>query len=133
MSVRIEFIDGPLPPLAPQPGAAAGATLHFEGVIRPLEQDRPLLAMTYEAYRPMADTMLRDLAEEISRHFAIDDVFVQHSVGSVLAGERSFRLVITSPHRAPALQAMTMFIDRMKQDVPIWKRPQFADAPEACS
>ena len=46
MSVRIEFIEGPLPPLAPHALRGAGAVVQFEGVIRPLEEHRSLLAMT---------------------------------------------------------------------------------------
>ena len=81
----------------------------------------------------MADAMLRELAETMLTEHAIDSVIVQHSVGTVPVGERSFRLVIHSRHRAPALQAMSEFIDRMKRDVPIWKRPVYADVPESCS
>ena len=38
-------------------------------------------------------------------------------------GQTSFRLQVSAPHRQPALAAMAHFIDAMKRDVPIWKRP----------
>lgn len=136
MSVRVEIQQGPLAPLAPLAPdalAGAGAVAQFEGVVRPSEERRALAALEYEAYRPMAEEMLQALAEEAMAEFALSAVLVQHSVGSVAVGERSFRLLIAAEHRAPAMRAMASFIDRMKRDVPIWKRPVYAGAAEARS
>jgi len=131
MSVRVEIVPRPLDAAAPNPQSDAGAILQFEGVVRPTEDGRPLLALEYEAYRPMANNMLGDLARRVLEEHGLTAVTVEHSTGTVRVGERSFRLVIASPHRGPALNAMASFIDRMKQAVPIWKRPVFATAPEA--
>lgn len=133
MNLSIEFHDGPLEAMAPRTFEEAGAVVQFEGVIRPIEAGRTIVAMEYEAYRPMADDTLRAIAAQIGEEFAIDELHMQHSVGRVPVGERSFRLVIAARHREPALRAMAVFIDRMKRDAPIWKRPQFADAPQPCA
>jgi molybdopterin synthase catalytic subunit len=45
-----------------------------------------------------------------------------HSRGRVGVGEVSFVLEVAAPHRAETLTAVSDFIDRLKQDVPIWKR-----------
>jgi len=45
----------------------------------------------------------------------------------VAVGEVSFVLIVESAHRAEALAAMADFIDRLKQDVPIWKRAVWAE------
>ena len=47
---------------------------------------------------------------------------VAHSVGWVPVGECSFRLEVAAPHRQEAMLAMGEFINRLKQDVPIWKQ-----------
>ncbi|MCB9846716.1 MAG: molybdenum cofactor biosynthesis protein MoaE [Phycisphaeraceae bacterium] len=130
MSVRVEIVPRPLDAAAPDTRADAGAVVQFEGVVRPIEDGRPLLALEYEAYRPMADNMLRELARQVLEEHGLTAITVEHSTGTVHVGERSFRLVVASPHRAQALSAMASFIDRMKQDVPIWKRPVFAVVEE---
>jgi molybdopterin synthase catalytic subunit len=130
MSVRVEIVPRPLAAAAPDTRADAGAIVQFEGVVRPIENDRPLLALEYEAYRPMADNMLGDLARRVLDEHGLTAITVEHSTGTVRVGERSFRLVVASPHRAPALSAMASFIDRMKQDVPIWKRAVYAVVEE---
>jgi molybdopterin synthase catalytic subunit len=130
MSVRVEIVPRPLDAAAPDTHADAGAIVQFEGVVRPTEDGRPLMALEYEAYRPMADNMLGELARQVLDEHGLTAITVEHSTGTVPVGERSFRLVIASPHRASALSAMALFIDRMKQDVPIWKRPVSAVVEE---
>jgi molybdopterin synthase catalytic subunit len=36
-------------------------------------------------------------------------------------------VIASSPHRAEALSATGFMIDRLKTDVPLWKRESFAD------
>lgn len=129
MSARVEIITGPLPEAAGTdlvPGA--GAVLRFEGVVRPIEGGRPLRALAYEVYEPMAGNQLSDLARDIMDRHGIAAVHVAHSRGEVPVGACSLRLTIQSPHRKEALAAADEFIDRLKRDVAIWKSPVWADA-----
>jgi molybdopterin synthase catalytic subunit len=118
----VHVVDGPLAPWVPMAFAGAGAVVVFDGVVRPLEDGRTLEALDYEAYRPMADRQLERLAAAAARHGLIA-CLAWHSSGRVAVGEASFRLVVASAHRREALAAMDWFIDTMKKDVPIWKRP----------
>lgn len=141
-------VDGPLAPEAehaalleaggttacgatgPSASGVDGAVLRFEGIVRRGEPDeaqsgneRELLALDYQTYDPMAERELRRLAGEIAREHGLSSLVVLHSRGRVAVGEVSFILIVASPHRAEALSAMSAFIDRLKQDVPIWKQP----------
>ncbi len=122
MTVRVEIIDGPLPPRCASRADSAGALLTFEGVVRPTEGSRPIEGLDYEAYRPMTDRILERLAAETRDRFALLTIEVEHSRGFVPAGSTSFRLTIAARHRAESLEAAAWFIDRMKQDAPLWKR-----------
>lgn len=129
MSVTIA--EGPLSPVVAEPQqGGAGAVLRFEGVVRPTEQDQPIAALDYDAYRPMAETMLTELAEEMLEGHGLLNVHVEHAVGRVKVGEISFRLTIASEHRAEGLAAADEFITRMKQDVPLFKVPVAVAAVE---
>ncbi|MEI7657827.1 MAG: molybdenum cofactor biosynthesis protein MoaE [Phycisphaerae bacterium] len=120
---RVHVMEGPLAPWEPMAFPEAGAVVAFDGVVRPLEDGRVLEALAYEAYRPMADRQLEHLAAEAVTRQGLIACLVWHSVGRVAVGETSFRLVVASAHRREALAAMDWFIDVMKKDVPIWKRP----------
>jgi len=125
MSVQVHILEGPLPaePTAWDIPPDHGAMITFEGVVRPTEDGKPINALDYEAYEPMASNMLQKLGRGVLEDHRLLGVCVEHSVGRVGVGECSFRLRIASPHRKEALAAMDQFIDLMKRDVPLWKKP----------
>lgn len=102
-------------------GGQTGAVVVFEGVVRGEEDGQRIHALNYTAYEPMATMELTKLAEDVCERHGLARMTVEHSRGRVPVGEVSFRLSIWSPHREEALAAMAEFIDRMKEDVPIWK------------
>lgn len=123
----VTIVAGPLPPAAaPWRIDGAGAILLFEGIVRPAEDGRAISALEYEVYRPMAENQLERLAREMIAGHGLLAIYVEHSQGIVPANDCSFRLQIASAHRREGMRAMAEFIDRMKQDVPIWKKPVYA-------
>lgn len=128
MSVQIEIVEGALKPLAAERdrrtmvSAGVGAHVVFEGIVRGDEAGEKIAGLEYQAYEPMAGKQLRLLADEMVRTHGLIGVEVWHSRGLVRVGEVSFRLVVRSAHRKEAMAAMDEFIDRMKKDVPIWKK-----------
>ncbi len=125
--VSVSVVDGPLGPAGPWATAGAGALLCFEGVVRPTEDGRALVALVYEAYEPMAQRELDALARKIVEQHGVLAVEVEHSRGRVPVDRTAFRLRVASLHREEGLTAAEEFIDRMKRDVPIWKTPAFDD------
>lgn len=128
-AVTVSVLDGPLPahaPLAPCDGA--GAVVLFEGVVRGTEGERLIEALEYEVYEPMASRELGLLASDMLAAHGVLAMHVWHSRGRVPVGQCSFRLEVWSAHRAEGLQAADEFIQRMKRDVPIWKRAVVARA-----
>ncbi|MGQ9915505.1 MAG: molybdopterin synthase catalytic subunit [Thermogutta sp.] len=125
--VRAEIVDGPLPEAEPWMVPGAGAILTFEGRVRPEENGRPISALEYESYDPMARAELLRLAREAARRFALLGVEVVHSRGRVPVRCCSFRLRVAAVHRKEALAAVDWYVDRLKQEVPIWKRAAVAE------
>ena len=124
MNVHVSISTGPLPPAQTHAAPGAGAIVVFEGVVRAREGDREIEAIHYETYEPMAQNTLAALGEELCARHELLEMRIEHSRGRVAVGECSFRLTVVSSHRKEALSAMDEFIDRMKRDVPIWKRPR---------
>jgi molybdopterin synthase catalytic subunit len=122
--VSAVVVQGPVrPPAAPLSPPGAGALFAFRGVVRPFEADREISGLTYESYDPMATRMLGDLAREAVSLHGLLAVRVAHSRGFVPAGECSFLLEVAAFHRKEAVAAVDWYVDRLKRDVPIWKRP----------
>lgn len=123
--IDVALVTGPLGAEPAWHPDGAGAVLCFDGVVRPLEDGKLLLALGYEAYSPMAQRQLDQLASGTAEQFNLIALRVRHSVGVVPVGGVSLRLQIAAKHRKPAIEAMDHFIDALKRDVPIWKRPVF--------
>jgi molybdopterin synthase catalytic subunit len=123
MTIAVSIVDGPLPPAQPWAAPGAGAVLTFEGIVRPTEDGAAIVAIDYDSYRPMAQTMLEELAAAVLAAHGLEGISVEHAVGKVSVGEISFRLRLASEHRAEGLAAAADFISRMKEDVPLFKTP----------
>lgn len=126
--ISIRLVDGPLGPATLRPPVGAGAWLVFEGVVRPQEADRELIALVYEAYPPMTERELTKLARQTLKQHGLLAIHVEHSTGSVAVGEVSFRLSVASRHRAEGIAATDAFIRDLKRDVPLWKNADWAQA-----
>ncbi len=104
-----------------------GAAVLFLGVVRNHHQGRAVQRIDYEAYEPMALKELQKITEDVARAHELQRVLVVHRLGRHEIGDASIAVVIGSPHRAPAFEAARQIMDRVKVDVPIWKKEFFED------
>lgn len=102
-------------------GKEIGAVVEFWGLVREMEGERALAGLHYEAYESMARSEFDKIDRELRATFAIEDALVIHRLGWVLVGEASLYTRVLAKHRGAALGFCGALIDRMKQDVPIWK------------
>jgi len=129
-SIDVQLVDHPVAyaPFEPFP-QPAGAECAFLGRTR--IESHPahgtLKRLQYEAYRPLAHNVLRDLAERAIEQYACLAVRIHHAVGDVPAGEASVLVQVVCGHRAGAFDATRFLIDRLKAEAPIWKREIWAD------
>jgi molybdopterin synthase catalytic subunit len=104
-----------------------GAVIVFEGVVRNNTKGRPTLYLEYECYEPMALQTMTRIGEEIAAKFAIGRIGIVHRLGRLEILEASVAIVATAPHREAAFDAAFEAINRLKREVPIWKKEFFAD------
>jgi molybdopterin synthase catalytic subunit len=123
MLIEIHFTAEPIvvPPES-LPSREIGAAVEFQGLVRELENGDPLAGLFYEAYEPMARRVLERHFEELSAIHPCAAVHFIHRTGWVPVGEASLFIRVLSSHRKEALAFLGDAIDRLKQDVPIWKR-----------
>lgn len=98
-----------------------GALASFTGIVRPEEDTRTITALEYEAYQPMAENIIRRIIEEIATQHPCQFVGVTHRIGTIPVGQAAIHIVASATHRAEAFHMLSQFMDRLKQDVPIWK------------
>ena len=106
---------------------ACGAVLVFLGTVRDSHRGRPVTRLTYTAYRPMAEKRLRRIVEGREAGSNRLHAAIHHRLGEVPAGEPSVVIAVASPHRAEAYETSRRALERLKREVPIWKREHYAD------
>ena len=102
-----------------------GAVVTFVGAVRDSSEGRNVLHLEYEAYQPMAENMLHQIAREVQERWAIQDIAIAHRLGKLAIGEISLVVALASPHRNEAFEASQYVLDRIKHVVPIWKKEVF--------
>ncbi len=125
-----ELTDGPLDisrAVAAVSGPSRGAVVIFLGTVRDHHAGRPVEKLTYSAYRAMALEGLRRIVTDLEAGPENLRAAVIHRLGEVPVGEPSVVIAIASPHRAAAYDASRTALERLKAEIPIWKREHYAD------
>lgn len=105
----------------------AGAVVLFSGEVRASNKNRDVLHLEYEAYIPMAEKLIAAILEEAKEKWNLNTAFCVHRIGRVEISGCAVVVITASAHRAQAYQANQHIIDRVKNEVPIWKHEFFAD------
>jgi len=123
MEIEIHITNEPIPAQLPSPLTdGAGAWVEFRGVVRGEESGQAIAALEYEAYVPMAEEQMRCILAELGRARPCLSARVIHRVGVIPVGEAAIYVGVAGRHRAEAFAMLGEFMDRLKRDVPIWKR-----------
>jgi molybdopterin synthase catalytic subunit len=103
---------------------AAGGTCVFVGTVRDHSAAGDVTGLRYEAWDEMADRRLEDLAAELTAGWDLRKVAILHRTGDLSVGEASVVIAVSAPHRPEAFEACRHAIERLKEDVPIWKKEE---------
>lgn len=103
-----------------------GAHAIFLGQVRSDAIDgKKVRSLFYSAYEKMAEKEISRLREEMFEKYRLICLHVHHSLGEVKAGEISFFVFVSSPHRKASFDALEELVDRVKTEAPIWKKEVF--------
>lgn len=105
-----------------------GASASFTGRVR---GEDGLAELFLDHHPEMTKAALDALAADAAARWALDDVTLVHRVGAMAPGDTIVLIIASSAHRSEALAACEFLIDRLKTDVPLWKRETFADGRTA--
>jgi molybdopterin synthase catalytic subunit len=108
-------------------GVSDGAVILFEGRVRDHNAGRAVVCLHYDAYREMADEVLREIASEAIRTTGASSIAVRHRVGSLAPPSVSLVVGVAAAHRRPAYEASAYVIEELKRRLPLWKREEYAD------
>jgi molybdopterin synthase catalytic subunit len=104
-----------------------GAACFFTGMVRGLTQrDDPhqTAYLEYEAYQPMAEAKMRQVADEIRQRWpSVEGIAIVQRIGRLEAGTPTVLIACSAAHRDTGVfEAARYGIDRLKEIVPVWKK-----------
>jgi molybdopterin synthase catalytic subunit len=104
----------------------AGAVCLFLGTVRDHSEHGVVTGLRYEVWPEVAEVRLREIAGELAARWPVGRIAMIHRFGELDVGEVSVAVACSAPHRADAFEACRQGIERLKQDVPIWKQELLA-------
>jgi YD repeat-containing protein len=129
----VRLTEEPLDPadaLAFVADPAAGGLVLFAGTVRDHSAAGRVTALDYEAWGEMAEARMEAIGREMFERWPVRKVALLHRTGRLDVGETSVVVCCSAPHRAEAFEAARHGIERIKRDVPIWKKERL-DSGEA--
>ncbi len=104
-----------------------GAVCIFTGVVRAITQrgePRQTSLLEYEAYKPMAEAKMNQVAREIRRYWPeVEGIVIVQRTGVLQAGTPTVVIACSAAHRDTGVfEAARYGIDRLKEIVPVWKK-----------
>ena len=128
-SLAIAFAPLSLEEVYAQADAPAnGAVVVMSGMVRNQTDGKPVVALEYQAYEPMALQVFRQIATDIRTKWQnVNRVVIHHRIGRLQIGEISVLVAVGCPHSSEAFDACRYAIDTLKHHAPIWKKEHWAD------
>lgn len=107
----------------------SGAIATFTGRVRTKDgpNDTATKHLEFEAYGDVAIERIRRIEREISSRPGVFEVAMHHRTGKITAGEDIVFVVVLAGHRDEAFTAVEDGINRLKAEVPIFKKEVTVD------
>ncbi|SIR47945.1 molybdopterin synthase subunit MoaE /molybdopterin guanine dinucleotide biosynthesis accessory protein MobB [Haladaptatus litoreus] len=107
----------------------SGAIATFTGRVRAKDSDddTPTESLEFEMYDGVAQTKLNTIREELEARDGVFTVLLHHRTGVIEYGEDIVFVVVLAGHREEAFRTVEDGINRLKAEVPIFKKEVTTD------
>ncbi len=114
----------------------AGAVVSFSGVVRNHDGGKAVQRLSYSAHptahQVMADVVARLVAEQNGADTGEGSakpvrIWAAHRIGMLEIGDPALVCAVSAAHRGQAFAVCSELVDRIKEQVPIWKEQFFSD------
>ncbi|MBU4453852.1 MAG: molybdopterin synthase [Euryarchaeota archaeon] len=100
----------------------AGAIGTFTGIVRAVSENARTEFLEFETYSEVARQKMDEICQQLKQKDGIIDVVMHHRTGVIQKGEDIVHIVVAAGHREQMFPALREAIERLKAEVPIWKK-----------
>ncbi|MGN7148771.1 molybdenum cofactor biosynthesis protein MoaE [Arthrobacter sp. SAFR-179] len=121
----------------------SGAVVSFSGVVRNHDGGKAVERLSYSAHPTAHQVMADVVARLVAEQNAVGDeaagetsggkagqpvrIWAAHRIGTLEIGDPALVCAVSAAHRGQAFAVCSELVDRIKEQVPIWKEQFFAD------
>ncbi|GAB4084140.1 molybdenum cofactor biosynthesis protein MoaE [Myceligenerans cantabricum] len=105
--------------------AECGAVVTFRGVVRDDDGGRSVTSLDYEAH-PDASEVLQKVCHAVAAETGLR-VAAVHRYGHLEVGDVALVASASAGHRREAFEACSLLVERIKAEVPLWKKQRFTE------
>ena len=99
-----------------------GAIGCFIGIVRGISKEGEAVKFLRYEYSDEAMRKLEEIASDVERSPNISRVMIHHVVDELMPGEDAIYVLVAGSHRGEVFKALSKIMDRIKVEVPIWKK-----------
>ncbi|MCX9012286.1 MAG: molybdopterin synthase [Candidatus Methanoperedens sp.] len=100
----------------------AGAIGTFTGIVRAVTGETRTEFLEFEEYSGIARQKMDQICAELRQKEGIIDVLMYHRTGIIPRGKDIVHIVVAAGHREQLFPVLSEAIERLKAEVPIWKK-----------
>ncbi len=99
-----------------------GAIGTFTGIVRAQNKDARTEYLEFEEYKGLARQKMDEICAQLKEKEGIIDVLMHHRTGIIPKGKDIVYIVVAASHREQLFPVLSEAIERLKLEVPIWKK-----------
>ena len=107
--------------------AGAGAIASFTGLVRSENDGATVSGLELDHHPRLTERALAGIGADAVARFELTEIAIVHRHGALAPGEAIVFVAAAAVHRRAAFDAVDYVMDRLKTDVPFWKREQRSD------
>jgi len=126
----IEITDKPISPeslINKVKTYSSGCVVTYVGLIRQYSRGKRAISVEYEDSQRTAEGVLKQIADEASQKWPLENLAVTHRLGRLKVGDINLVVAIAAAHRREGLAACQYVIDQFKERLPTRKKETYAD------
>ncbi|MBP2029431.1 molybdopterin synthase catalytic subunit [Methanohalophilus levihalophilus] len=100
----------------------AGCIGTFVGVVRENTDGTITTMLDFEKYEHVAEKRMESICSDLKKQDGVIDAVMYHKYGKLMPGDDIVYIVVAASHRQQMFPALRGAIERLKEDVPIWKK-----------
>jgi molybdopterin synthase catalytic subunit len=105
---------------------AAGGIAIFEGRVRGASGGVAVAGLDYETYPALCLAVGREIVSQEVARLELSGALAVHRHGNLAVGERAIWVGVAAAHRAEAFAGCMAILERIKHELPVWKRERLA-------